>query len=212
MIWKIRLGILVCLGGFLGVLPAHADIEIGSSSIEFPDGSVQSTASPGTYTIGSVGPAGGWVFYVTNDGLHGLEAAPVDQVVPPDPTAAGWGCYDTDLSGFDVDRIGRGAANTEDIIRGCPWTNPQSAATTASEYVSPSGYFDWYLPSIEELQLMRENIGQGNANVGGFANDVYWSSSEVSSTQAWSSQFFFADNKIPDDKRTKRGVRAIRTF
>jgi hypothetical protein len=37
----------------------------------------QHIALPGvTYAIGDNGPSGGWVFYVMNDGLHGLEAAP----------------------------------------------------------------------------------------------------------------------------------------
>ena len=36
---------------------------------------------PAIYEIGDVGPAGGWVFYVNEDGLHGLEAAPEDQAV-----------------------------------------------------------------------------------------------------------------------------------
>ena len=33
-----------------------------------------------TYAIGDIGPSGvGIVFYVTDNGLHGLEVAPVDQ-------------------------------------------------------------------------------------------------------------------------------------
>ena len=40
-----------------------------------------------TYVVGDVGPAGGIVFYVTDGGLHGLEAAPADQ--PPSGLTTG---------------------------------------------------------------------------------------------------------------------------
>ncbi|MBP8084514.1 MAG: hypothetical protein KAZ87_15050 [Spirochaetes bacterium] len=39
-----------------------------------------------TYAIGDTGPSGvGFVFYITDGGLHGLEVAPVDQ-----STSAAW--------------------------------------------------------------------------------------------------------------------------
>ena len=41
------------------------------------------------YAIGDLGPAGGIVFYVTDGGVHGLEAAPEDQ------GSGAWGCYGT---------------------------------------------------------------------------------------------------------------------
>ena len=41
-----------------------------------------------TYEIGDTGPAGGIVFYVTDGGLHGLEAAPEDQ------DRGEWGCVE----------------------------------------------------------------------------------------------------------------------
>jgi hypothetical protein len=61
-----------------------------------------------TYAIGDDGPAGGKVFYVTNGGLHGLEAAPVDQ-----SDAAEWGCFENNVTGAVGTAIGTGAQNTD---------------------------------------------------------------------------------------------------
>ena len=68
----------------------------------------------------------------------------------------------------------------------------QGGATSAAAIcgdLSLGSYDDWYLPSIEELNKMYRNIGQGNAlglgNVGGFANWAYWSSTENDNLNAW---------------------------
>ena len=59
------------------------------------------------------------------------------------------------------------------------------AARLCNELIISEGgtaYGDWYLPSKYELNLMYENIGQGNAlglgNVGNFSSSSYWSSTE----------------------------------
>lgn len=49
-----------------------------------------------------------------------------------------------------------------------------------------NGYSDWYIPSIDELEILKEN----KAYVGGFSNAtdwqaMYWSSSESSETKAY---------------------------
>jgi hypothetical protein len=142
------------------------------------------------YSIGDIGPAGGWVFYVTNDGLHGLEASIEDLPNDVCESVVEWGCSDVALTGADSYAIGTGARNTDDIIRACPSTG--TAAALADDYISPSGYFDWYLPSMGELELMHLNIGQGSTslgNVGGFRPSVYWSSSEIDAEEAWALGF-----------------------
>jgi len=162
-----------------------------------------------TYLIGDIGPAGGWVFYVTGDGLHGLEAAPVDQA------SSTWGCISTDIVGAESTAIGTGARNTDDIIRRCATAG--IAAVVADEYISPSGYIDWYLPSTDELNEMYLNIGPGSAapvNVGGFTSifgAAYWSSSEFGINGALGQRF---DTAVQAGtlKSFTVGVRAVRAF
>jgi hypothetical protein len=159
-----------------------------------------------TYAIGDTGPAGGWVFHITDGGLHGLEAAPVDQ-----SAGALWGCFGTLITGADGSLVGTGAQNTGDIVTWC--MDAGIAARIANNY-SSNGFNDWFLPSFDELNLMYLNIGQGSAppvNIGGFAPSSYWSSSEfngdIAVYQAFTSGF-----QGGSEKNFPRGVRAIRAF
>ena len=63
------------------------------------------------------------------------------------------------------------------------WDDAMSAAESATS----QGYDDWYLPSIEELELIYYTIGNGglDGNIGGFENTWYWSSSEDNNLNAW---------------------------
>ena len=158
--------------------------------------------SPNTtvFHIGDNGPAGGKVFYVTdNTGLHGLEAAPADH-----SAQVQWGCYGTTIAGADGTAVGTGAANTAAIVAGCAQAN--TAAKIADAY-DLNGYTDWYLPSKDELNLLI----QQNTVVGGFAGNDYWSSSQLNSYLAWH-QFF--SNGVQDNsvKNFPLPVRAVRAF
>ena len=164
------------------------------------------------YAVGDTGPAGGIVFYVTNGGLHGLEASLEDQAVPYNPGAE-WGCVGTDLAGADGTVINTGQQNTADILAGC--TTPGIAARLVDDY-SLNGFDDWFLPSKDELNLMFLNIGPGSTlgNVGGFTLSTYWSSSELNTHQVWH-QTVNAGGPQPADGQVKdatQGVRAIRAF
>ena len=66
---------------------------------------------PTIYAIGDTGPAGGIVFYVSDGGLHGLEAAPTDADLSGDTTLE-WGCYGESVSGANGTAIGMGLQNT----------------------------------------------------------------------------------------------------
>ena len=166
------------------------------------------------YKIGHTGPMGGIVFYTSDGGLHGLEAAPEDLLV------ADFGCYGTDISGADGTAIGTGKQNTVDILADC--NEDRIAANYAANYVWPNGQADGFLPSKDELNLMWKNLADSDGNgentglsdpynLGGFATANYWSSSESNSDFAWIQSFA---NGIYFDIRKDGGlnVRAVRAF
>ena len=148
------------------------------------------------YMLGDTGPAGGKVFYITDGGAHGLEVAPVNQ------SGGALLCNARYFfAGYGV-QVGTGAANTDAFVLKCPGY----AASIAADY-SLNGYSDWYLPSIDELNLLysqKERIGDFNS--------AYWSSS----ISALGGYFQFQDFRnglqqgtYPD---TSFSVRAIRNF
>lgn len=155
-----------------------------------------------SFVIGDTGPAGGIVFYLTdNSGQHGLEAAPVDQ-----SAAAPWGCAGIFIPAANGTAVGTGAANTAAIEAGC--AEPGIAAKVADAY-SLNGYDDWYLPSRDELNELYQ--AKSLNLVGGFANNTYWSSTEIDANLAWS-QDFGTGNQLIYGKYSSLGVRAVRAF
>jgi hypothetical protein len=155
-----------------------------------------------SYEIGDIGPAGGIVFYITDDGLHGFEAAPSDQTIPSERAA--WGCDGTDITGADGTAIGTGAQNTADILAGC--FEAGIAARLAGDF-SLNGYSDWFLPSKDELNELYINKDV----VGGLANYFYWSSSETDGLYAFSHDFL-SGFQYPLTKYAKPASRAVRAF
>jgi len=142
---------------------------------------------------------GGIVFY--NDGSgHGLVCAPTNQ-----SSAASWGCYGT-LIGTTSLAINTGQTNTSAIIAKC--STAGIAARICDDLVIDV-YNDWYLPSLDELNLMYVNLhSQG---LGGFASDYYWSSSEDNVGLAWRIHFNLG-SKHNDGKDYPVYVRAVRSF
>ena len=148
--------------------------------------------------IGDTGPAGGKVFYLSDaTGLHGLEAAPVDQ-----STGVEWGCYGTLVGGTGT-AVGTGKANTVAIKAKC---GAGTAAQVAANY-SLNGFTDWYLPSEDELHLLYAQ----EVVVGGFANFIYWSSTEFDALYAWD-HLFGKGGRGYDNKGATLPVRAVRAF
>ena len=140
-------------------------------------------------TIGS-NFQGGIVFYLDGSGQHGLIAAAIDQTksYQPDPSGYGW---------------------------------KPSANGTASAYstnVDGVVYGNWYLPSLDELNLMYRNIGAAAAspltNIGGFKSERYYSSNTYKpgggETYGYTTNFANGTNALAIYELLN--VRAIRAF
>ncbi len=150
---------------------------------------------------------GGIVFYVYDNGMHGLIAASNDQ----NPEIE-WYNGTTRYTNTTGDGIKAGEMNTILIIAQQTSDNPVGnfAAKVCSDYSVTTGgvkYGDWYLPSKHELDLMF----QKKEIIGGFENKYYWSSTEFSSISAWC-QHFSTGLKYNLNKSLPYAVRAIRSF
>lgn len=136
---------------------------------------------------------------------HGLIVAPFDQ-----GNAIKWGCYGSRLGvGDTAQSIGYGLSNTNYIVANC--SDSVTAARLCYD-LSLSGYADWYLPTIKELEKLYSNLAINQ--IGSFSTSLpYWSSSESGFFNAWyilfSSGFTYDLNGY---KNNNYNVRAVRTF
>lgn len=152
------------------------------------------------YVIGETGPAGGLVFYLDGNG-GGLEAAPKSTEWPGNQ----WGCTNL-VIGSTGTGIGTGQANTTVIVTGCSATG--IAARLCDDLVV-NGFSDWFLPSKDELALIRSNLYANG--LGDFDGYRYWSSSEENAGFAWW-EAMDSGNKAAGTKTNTYFVRAVRVF
>ncbi len=130
---------------------------------------------------------------------HGLIVTPSDL-----STDISWGCQ-TVFQGITSTALGTGNSNTQTIVANC---GGPIAARICSDLIS-GDYSDWYLPSRNELRLIRAN----STLIGGFdATKQYWSSTEVSAASAIAVDFFapFLENSV--GKSSRLNVRPVRSF
>ena len=167
----------------------------------------ESEEPSGTYDLRDIGPAGGYIFYdkgYYSSGWRYLEAAPVST----EWTEKEWGSYGTKIGGT-IWSIGTGQSNTTTIVT---WLNSHSETGKAAQLCDDlvyGSYSDWFLPSLIELKRMHTNLKL--FGVGGFADDLYWSSSELNASIAWSLHFRAEYQDFTSKNDTVR-VRAARAF
>ena len=125
-----------------------------------------------TYSIGDIGPGGGFVFQIDSNGIHGKEIAPLTTEFQSQ-----WGCYSTNISGTEKG-INTGITNSTIILQYHGNINFYTNPAQCQEFVNPVGviqstgdvaakncadlifneFDDWYLPSIDELELVYLNL------------------------------------------------------
>ncbi|MCX6363138.1 MAG: DUF1566 domain-containing protein [Actinobacteria bacterium] len=133
---------------------------------------------------------------------HGLIAALADR-----STGIPWYGGSFVATGATGTALGTGLANTDTIIavQGAPAAS--YAAGWARAY-NGGGYFDWYLPSKDELNELFVH----QAAIGGFGPNYYWSSSEFDAGTAWAKAFDLSSPAYAYSKNGASFVRAVRTF
>ena len=149
-----------------------------------------SPSSDVTYNIRDRGPAGGFIFYdkgYYSDGWRYLEVAP-NEIGP-----CMFGFYredgTTNVMVGTSNYIGKGKENTKKLdaaMKDAAYTTSTGSETT-SEYAAKkcvdytlNGYDDWFLPSRDELEMIRNNLYRERI----YNQFAYWSSSEESNEMA----------------------------
>ena len=198
----------------------------GSSAASAPSASIT------LFAVGSTGPGGGIVFYVSElpftsgaacgSSCRYLEAAPVDWNGGPgsgDPELA-WGggngsvgqCSNNDIPGATGLAVGTGFANTAAIMATCPDVsgNDSAQAARATDNYAPTvngaAITDWFLPSQDELNALDVSV------VGGLTV-FYWSSSQFDAPRAYiQSTGVGAITTGRGAKHLSQSVKAVRAF
>jgi hypothetical protein len=167
-----------------------------------------------THYIGEV-YEGGIVFHVYKDRNgteHGL-------VVSLEDVSSGisWSNRYTDEIGVTAKSSWNGNTNTKAIIKQSG--HFESAAQVCDQYTG-GGKTDWYLPSLDELNLLHKARYELNKTLETDNDpntlpilyyDYYWSSTEAKNYSAWTKHFATgADNT--NGKPSQYAVRAVRSF
>lgn len=153
-----------------------------SDSMAFPPSSepvsVHVCNSIDDLTLGGFYYQGGILFYkdtLTNTG----------HITPPhDFTGLRWGCSGIEILGADGKLLWDGPQNTLDILASCP-----DIYTSAyfCDHLVYNNFSDWYLPSYQELIVMKNSVQSIIARTGqGYKKP---SSSEYSATQIYTISF-----------------------
>ena len=143
---------------------------------------------------------GGIIFYIDSTGKHGLISSPADLSL----STPWWnGSFVTTNAGSTTN----GSSNTNAIIN-AQGNSGSYAAKLCRDY-NGGGKNDWFLPAKDQLNILYNQ----KALVGGFSNEIYWSSTEFDTGSVWVQYFLDGSQGLDNtsDGATV-GTRAIRAF
>jgi hypothetical protein len=148
------------------------------------------------YSVGQTGPNNGIIAHEKEAYTHGWKYF---EIAGEDLPQEEWGCKNASIILAENDEIGTGLMNSIAIANyheeinyfinpGLCSTENNGTVTSKTALLSQApSYNNWFIPSIEELQLMYTNLhlnGQGN-----FVNTIYWSSTQASISKAFGLDF-----------------------
>jgi len=207
---------------------SEADGRVFVSKQEVSAYTTFSTITVDEYSIGDTGPGGGIIFYRNPNGFtmtdtgeiaYYLEAAPKGwhssaatgdpdfswasrEHYPPENHGSGnW----SNITGTEA-AVGAGRKNTALILT----IDSNAPAASACFNYSINGFNDWFLPSIDELELIYSNLH--NKGLGGLSDAPYYSSSQNDIYNASILLFYENGKKAQNVKSGMLPVRAIRAF
>lgn len=210
--------------GTNGTAGAKGDTGVAGSS--FSARSVCGADGTTLCAVGVQGPGGGKVFFVDTEGRYSdfdyMEAAPADA-----STGVAWATATTSCrlladtscqlaflttSGESLNflALGTGRAATAEIVARHDELGVARnlyAAGVANAYTTATAS-DWFLPSSDELNQMFVN----RVAIGGFAFNIYWSSSERAESSALAQLFFSNGDRGFNTKSGVRYMRPVRAF
>lgn len=143
---------------------------------------------------------GGIIFNIDPTGKHGLIAGTTDQSVT-DP----W--WNGSFVTTGATSSSNGSSNTTSIIN-AQGISGNYAARICRNYMG-GGFSDWFLPSKDQLNILFSQ----KAVVGNFANQIYWSSTEYDTGNAWVQDFETGEQHLDNiSDGANVHTRAIRAF
>jgi hypothetical protein len=145
--------------------------------------------------------AGGLIFYLDVINCNGLVIAITEQ-----SSGIQWYNGSFIVTGATSSVIGAGQANTIAIV------SSQGVGSYAAQLCVDlvlNGYSDWFLPSIDAMTEIDNNLHQN-----GYGNFIglHWSSTEDNNNKAWRYNFTGTGPYPVDKSITNPNVRAVRAF
>ena len=194
-----------------------ADGADGADGTDGADGADGNTVLNGTVNPTNEGADGDFYINTTTKEIFGPKAGGIwpssgTSLVGSAASAPTYDIGDKALGGtvFYVNSDGTHGlvAANQDQYASVNWYNAHDELNNPNKHDDAGKeYFDWRLPTKWELNEMYDK----RSDIGGFDFNIYWSSTEVDSSDAWY-QNFFTSSQLDGPKGDNGRVRAVRAF